>query len=81
MSAFIDAEVPPEVETSELRRVARGLGDVARAKYPGPAGELIARELYVWSDFGFRFDRSCIIAKLIKELSEWAAVEKAKIPV
>lgn len=57
--------------------MARDLMPVALAKYPGPVGELVARELSVWSDMGFRFERNCIVAKLIKELSDWAAAQPA----
>jgi hypothetical protein len=37
--------------------------------YPGPVGELIARELGVWEQFGYRLDQSGLIARLIDHIT------------
>jgi len=46
----------------------------ARRVYPGPVGELIARELSSWADMGFRYGGGSTIAKLV------AAVLAAPLP-
>lgn len=40
----------------------------AKKKYPGPVGELIAREIESWADFGYRFDNSALVPRVVKEV-------------
>jgi hypothetical protein len=37
--------------------------------YPGPVGELIARELGAWEAFGYRLDQSGLIARLVDHIT------------
>ena len=50
-----------------LRRVAAAVG-AAGARYPGPVGELIRRELRAFVEVGHRFDGSGLVPRLIEEL-------------
>jgi len=38
--------------------------------YPGPVGELLARELLGWEEFGYRFGGSSLINALIDHIME-----------
>ena len=40
----------------------------ARLVYPGPAGELIARELLSWDEFGHRLGGSRMIMRLVEHV-------------
>jgi hypothetical protein len=43
----------------------------ARLVYPGPAGELIARELLSWDEFGHRLGGNRMIMRLVEHVL-WA---------
>ncbi|MCE3549898.1 hypothetical protein LWC33_00330 [Pseudonocardia sp. RS11V-5] len=47
-----------------LRRAAL----VAPERYPGPVGELLARELLLWEDFGHRFGAHTLVSRLVAQI-------------
>jgi hypothetical protein len=49
------------------RRLADAIVEAAR-RFPGPVGELIRRELRAFADFGYRFDGSGLVPRLVDEL-------------
>ncbi len=40
----------------------------ARARYPGPVGELVAREIWAYRDFGHRFGTDGLVPRIVAEL-------------
>lgn len=40
----------------------------ARARYPGPVGELIEREIWAYTEFGHRFGGSGVVPRIVAEL-------------
>jgi hypothetical protein len=57
--------VPLEAhERSRFRAAAHHAGRVL----PGSVGELVKRELTAYAEFGYRFDRDPLIARLAKEV-------------
>lgn len=42
--------------------------EYAKARYPGRAGDLIRREILAYREFGFRFDGSGLIPRLVDDL-------------
>lgn len=50
------------------KRQARTAAERARILYPGPVGEMLARELDVWAEFAYRFTGASLIDKLIDHL-------------
>lgn len=40
----------------------------ARRTYPGPLGELVARELTAYAEFGYRFAADALIPRLATEI-------------
>ena len=50
-----------------LRRLTDAMGE-AGTRYPGPVGELVRRELRAFVDFGYRFDGSGLVPRLVDEL-------------
>lgn len=61
--------VAPNVLVARLEAVDRGrlmtAAIRARRAFPGPVGDLVARELSTWADLGFRFGGDATIAKLV----------------
>jgi hypothetical protein len=49
------------------RRLADAVVEAA-VRFPGPIGELIRRELRAFADFGYRFDGSGLVPRLVEEL-------------
>lgn len=49
------------------RRLADAVVEAA-VRFPGPVGELIRRELRAFADFGYRFDGSGLVPRLVDEL-------------
>jgi hypothetical protein len=43
----------------------RAAGFRATRLYPGPVGELVARELMTWEEFGYRLGGSQLIMRLV----------------
>lgn len=41
----------------------------AVTRYPGPVGELIARELLTWEEFGYRLDNDGLVMRLVNHLT------------
>lgn len=55
--------------TAEDIAAARRAAMRARQVLPGALGELTARELDVWAEFGFRYTASSLIARLIRQIN------------
>jgi hypothetical protein len=55
---------------------ARAASHAALRLYPGVVGEFLARELSAWGEFGHRFGRHELIARLITHLDQIAARER-----
>lgn len=51
-------------ETSRLRAAALH----ARRTLPGPLGELVARELRAYADFGYRFSTDALLPRLANQV-------------
>lgn len=49
------------------RRLADAMVEAA-VRFPGPVGELVRRELRAFVDFGYRFDGSGLVPRLVDEL-------------
>jgi hypothetical protein len=54
---------PPRLELHELSRI-RAAAEHARRAVPGPLGELAARELAAYADFGYRGDDNALMPQL-----------------
>lgn len=54
----------PARELARVRRAARQAG----ATYPGPVGEILARELRAYADFGYRFGDDSLLDQVTAEL-------------
>lgn len=63
-------------ESSRYRAAAHH----ARRVYPGPAGELISRELTAYAEFGYRFRTDSLISRLAVAVLAAAAAEHADLP-
>ena len=55
---------PPRLDPHEKMRM-RAAGYRAKQLYPGPVGKLIERELLVWEELGYRFDKGGQVAALV----------------
>ena len=55
--------------SQDMRRVLRA-AERARTRYPGPVGEIVARELHAFVDCGFRFDGSGLVPRVVAQLLE-----------
>lgn len=64
MTNNVVAERMNHDEKKDVRLAAH----LARTQYPGPAGELLHRELMTWEEFGYRFDNSSLIRRLIEQI-------------
>ena len=61
---------------SALPARARAASHGALRLYPGAVGELLARELSAWGEFGHRFGSHELVTRLITHLDEIAARER-----
>ncbi len=60
-------ETPGHLTWLDLRRLSTAAAR-ARARYPGPVGELIVREIWAYTDFGYRFGNTGAVARIVAEL-------------
>lgn len=44
--------------------------DLARARYPGPVGEVLDREIHAFIEVGHRFGRDALLTRLVRDLLE-----------
>lgn len=58
---------PAAMDHHERMRV-RAAAFHAPRRYPGPVGELLARELMSWEEFGYRLSADGLIARLVDHL-------------
>lgn len=59
----------PETLTSDEKKQALQAAHKVRARYPGPAGELLYAELVAFNDLGYLGDPNGAIRRLIRELT------------
>lgn len=59
---------PAHLILAERKTQAEQAADRAPLLYPGPVGELLARELRVWTEFGYRFTEGSLLDRLIDHL-------------
>lgn len=54
----------------EQHEKARLRAAAVRAKrvYPGPAGELLSRDILTWEEFGYRLGSSSLILRLVEQI-------------
>jgi hypothetical protein len=64
--------------TTALPTQARAASHAALRLYPGAVGELLARELSVWAEFGHRFGGHNLVAHLITHLDERGAAARER---
>jgi hypothetical protein len=57
----------PAFATQERSRV-RAAALHARRIHPGRIGELLARELSAYAEFGYRFDTDALVPRLVDEI-------------
>lgn len=60
------AGVPELAAHDKLR--ARTAAHHARTRYPGPVGDLLAREISAYVDFGYRTDEASVVPRLVDDL-------------
>jgi hypothetical protein len=60
----------PERLARDQRARVRAAAFAAPRRYPGPVGECLARELFTWEEFGYRFGDGKLIARLVDHLLE-----------
>jgi len=65
----ITADVPPERMNLPERSRAKAAAGRARRLYPGPPGEVLAREIEAWEDTGWRLGHG-LVAQLINHIFE-----------
>lgn len=68
----IDVEKMTDAELMRIRKAAFR----ATRVYPGPVGQLISRELFEWSDFGWRLGGKCLVIELVDHVM--SAVEESE---
>lgn len=57
----------PRCDPHDAHRVRAAAHRAARL-YPGPVGEFLRRELLAWGEFGHRFERGSLSARLVHHL-------------
>ena len=62
------AYAAPERLTHPERMRIRAAAFQAPRRYPGPVGEVLAKELRDWEDFGYRFGGRALIIRLVDEI-------------
>lgn len=62
------AQRPPERLDHQTRMVALQAANEARRRFPGAAGEILAREIQDFADFAFRTAPTSPVPRLIAEL-------------
>ncbi len=69
-SAVPDSAVPGGAEQLRQHECSRYRAAAAHARrvYPGPVGELVARELAAYADFGYRFTADALIPQLATQV-------------
>jgi len=58
----------PETMSHADRARLRLAASAARRRYPGPVGEVLAREIAAWEEFGYRFGGERLIGQLVEDL-------------
>lgn len=77
MATMHDDPVPMNLQ--ERHRMAVAVRR-ARTAYPGPAGEVLVRELTGWQDFGYRLGGERIVMRLVAHLLSAEATVPAEGP-
>lgn len=58
---------PPDLERHELGRLRAAATHACRV-FPGPVGELLARELLAHAELGYRFGADALLPRLAREV-------------
>ncbi|MGH3569260.1 MAG: hypothetical protein ACRDRH_25205 [Pseudonocardia sp.] len=66
-TTIIERERNGKLDGQELRRI-RGAALHAKQVYPGPVGDLLARELHAYADLGYRFLPNALMDRLATEI-------------
>jgi hypothetical protein len=66
-SAVQDAGTPARLELHEVSGI-RAAAEYARRAVPGPLGELAARELAAYADFGYLGDSDALVPRLARQV-------------
>lgn len=70
-------DTPGRLTSHDIWRL--GMASVqARARYPGPVGELVQREIWAYRDFGHRFGGGGIVERIVAELL--AGQQRSELP-
>lgn len=67
MLAHEPVAATPPLQPHESMRL-RNAALLARHRYPGPVGEVLAKEITAWVEFGYRFGSSSLIEALVAHL-------------
>lgn len=62
-----DPALPAILDPGEKARLRLAVYH-ATAAYPGAVGELISRELTTWAEFGYRFDNTGLVRRLVDDV-------------
>lgn len=68
------ALIPP-LEYNEKMRLRAAAFRVTRL-YPGPVGELCAREILIWEEFGYRLGGKLLVMRLVDHVLKTALPSK-----
>lgn len=63
----MSAAGPTALEAHDRLRIATAAGH-AKRRYPGAVGEVLAREIEGYLDFGHRFHRGGLMPRLVEEI-------------
>lgn len=76
----ITAEHPPPLMSLAARSRMRDHADQAQRLYPGPIGELVARELRSWAEFGYVLGPNALLGRVVAALDVEQALSAAESP-
>lgn len=69
-------DMPEPMAFPEKQRT-RAAAFRATKAYPGPVGELIARELMSWDEFGYRLGSHALVSRLVDHVLEVAPPDQS----
>lgn len=72
-----DVNPPPSMNNHEKMRLRAAAFRVTRL-YPGPAGEVLSRELLTWEEFGYRLGTSSLILRLVDHVLKTPVPEQTR---
>lgn len=63
----MDQYETPAMSPQERMRL-RAAATAAGSTYPGPVGELLAREIWAWEEFGFRYGSDGLMHRVVDDV-------------